>query len=111
MLRQDQSAEQDDSQNSSVHKYSRNKLSSAQVCGQGGFDSIDLDVISAEGSKASTQQFTETPPFLKGILLPYQLEGVNWLRHAKAQGNNVILADEMGLGKTVQTIAYQAATL
>ena len=64
-----------------------------------------------EPRRATLVKFVATPSFLRGELLPYQLEGVNWLRHAKAQGHNVILADEMGLGKTVQTIAYQADTL
>lgn len=63
------------------------------------------------GPQVQLQKYQATPGFLKGELLPYQLEGVNWLRHAKAQGHNVILADEMGLGKTIQTIAYQASTL
>ncbi|VDN38666.1 unnamed protein product [Dibothriocephalus latus] len=40
-----------------------------------------------------------------GVLYPYQLEGVRWLRHSLYQGINTILADEMGLGKTVQVIA------
>ncbi len=70
-----------------------------------------LSNASQREGNASREQYIETPAFLKGVLLPYQLEGVNWLRHAKAQGNNVILADEMGLGKTIQTIAYQAAAL
>lgn len=41
-----------------------------------------------------------------GQLHPYQLEGVNWLRHSWHAKTNVILADEMGLGKTIQTIAF-----
>ncbi|VDL70684.1 unnamed protein product [Nippostrongylus brasiliensis] len=35
-----------------------------------------------------------------GSLHPYQLEGINWLRHCWANGTDAILADEMGLGKT-----------
>lgn len=69
----------------------------------------DEDILDAH--EAQRQRFSETPEFLSGKLLPYQLEGVNWLIHAKRQGHNVILADEMGLGKTIQTIAYQAASL
>lgn len=41
-----------------------------------------------------------------GQLHPYQLEGLNWLRHSWSQGIDTILADEMGLGKTIQTIAF-----
>lgn len=33
-----------------------------------------------------------------GVLHPYQLEGLNFLRFAWQQGQHVILADEMGLG-------------
>jgi SNF2 family DNA or RNA helicase len=50
------------------------------------------------------------PAFLQGGQLhPYQLDGVNWLRHSWHGNTNVILADEMGLGKTIQTIAFLSA--
>ena len=39
-------------------------------------------------------------------LHPYQMEGLNWLRHSWGQGTDTILADEMGLGKTIQTITF-----
>ena len=48
---------------------------------------------------------TQTPPYLKGELRHYQIEGVNWLINLFDSGLNGILADEMGLGKTFQTIA------
>ena len=64
-----------------------------------------------ETPSLQAERFSKTPNYLEGELLPYQLGGVNWLRHAKRQGHNVILADEMGLGKTIQTIAYQASAL
>jgi len=38
-------------------------------------------------------------------LMPYQLEGVNWLVFNWHRGRNCLLADEMGLGKTVQSIS------
>ncbi|KAK6334088.1 DNA repair protein rad16 [Orbilia brochopaga] len=39
-------------------------------------------------------------------LLPFQLEGLNWLkRQEQTQFHGGILADEMGMGKTIQTIA------
>ncbi|WKX97540.1 hypothetical protein Q1695_013309 [Nippostrongylus brasiliensis] len=41
-----------------------------------------------------------------GSLHPYQLEGINWLRHCWANGTDAILADEMGLGKTVQSLTF-----
>jgi len=42
------------------------------------------------------KRYKETPEYLQGSLHPYQLEGLNWLVHAKQQGQHVILADEMG---------------
>ncbi|CAJ0577901.1 unnamed protein product, partial [Mesorhabditis spiculigera] len=41
-----------------------------------------------------------------GKLHPYQLEGLNWLRHSWSNGTDTILADEMGLGKTVQSSTF-----
>jgi SNF2 family DNA or RNA helicase len=41
-----------------------------------------------------------------GTLHPYQLEGINWLRHCWATGTDAILADEMGLGKTIQSMVF-----
>ena len=57
------------------------------------------------------QAYASSPEFLDGSLHSYQLEGMNWLLHAKDQLHHVILADEMGLGKTIQTIGYQAAVM
>ena len=44
-----------------------------------------------------------------GVLHPYQLEGVNWLRSKWLARQNVILADEMGLGKTIQAAGLVAS--
>ncbi|CAJ0919814.1 unnamed protein product, partial [Mesorhabditis belari] len=41
-----------------------------------------------------------------GTLHPYQMEGLNWLRHSWSNGTDTILADEMGLGKTVQSSTF-----
>ncbi|KAL7623461.1 hypothetical protein AAE478_007143 [Parahypoxylon ruwenzoriense] len=48
------------------------------------------------------------PPGLKEgrSLMPYQMEGVNWLLYNFHQQQNVILADEMGLGKTIQIVSF-----
>ena len=43
-----------------------------------------------------------------GEMMPYQLEGLNWLLYNFHQKKNVILADEMGLGKTIQIISLFA---
>ncbi|MCO5577201.1 hypothetical protein L7F22_031025 [Adiantum nelumboides] len=56
--------------------------------------------------------FEETPKCLTGgVLHPYQLDGLNFLRFAWQQGQHVILADEMGLGKTIQSIAFLASLM
>lgn len=44
-----------------------------------------------------------------GQMMPYQMEGLNWLLYNFHQKKNVILADEMGLGKTIQIIAFIAS--
>lgn len=48
----------------------------------------------------------EQPPGMTIKLLPFQLEGLNWLRKQEdGEFGGGILADEMGMGKTIQTIA------
>jgi hypothetical protein len=49
------------------------------------------------------------PGSLVGTLMPYQLDGLNWLLYNYYKEKNVILADEMGLGKTIQIIALLAS--
>ena len=44
-----------------------------------------------------------------GQMMPYQMEGLNWLLYNFYQKKNVILADEMGLGKTIQIISLLAS--
>ncbi len=46
------------------------------------------------------------PAAFAGTLRPYQLHGVAWLQHLRANEAGGFLADEMGLGKTAQTIAH-----
>lgn len=50
-------------------------------------------------------ELAEQPSGLRGKLMKYQLQGVNWMLHRYHQSQNAILADEMGLGKTVQVIS------
>ncbi|GMS84761.1 hypothetical protein PENTCL1PPCAC_6936, partial [Pristionchus entomophagus] len=55
------------------------------------------------------KKYEEQPDYLGengGKLHPYQLEGINWLRHSFANGTDTILADEMGLGKTIQSSTF-----
>ncbi|CAD5223983.1 unnamed protein product [Bursaphelenchus okinawaensis] len=56
-----------------------------------------------------SKKYEEQPQFILdtgGKLHPYQMEGINWLRHCWSQDINAILADEMGLGKTVQALTF-----
>ena len=46
-----------------------------------------------------------------GEILPYQMEGLNWLLYNFHQKKNVILADEMGLGKTIQIVSLLASLI
>jgi chromodomain-helicase-DNA-binding protein 7 len=39
-------------------------------------------------------------------VLDHQLDGLNFLAHARFNGRNTILADEMGLGKTAQAVLF-----
>uniref|UniRef100_A0AC34GUT5 Uncharacterized protein n=1 Tax=Panagrolaimus sp. ES5 TaxID=591445 RepID=A0AC34GUT5_9BILA len=55
------------------------------------------------------QKYDKQPKYIDetgGKLHPYQLEGINWLRHCWSQKTDAILADEMGLGKTVQALTF-----
>lgn len=53
-----------------------------------------------------TPEKTIHPPGMTIKLLPFQLEGLNWLtKQEDGEFNGGILADEMGMGKTIQTIA------
>ncbi|KAK9696189.1 hypothetical protein K7432_012605 [Basidiobolus ranarum] len=66
--------------------------------------------VPSRHSQKSTGKFIELkkqPSYLKGgELMPFQLEGVNWLLYKWLDQSSCILADEMGLGKTVQIIAF-----
>ena len=42
----------------------------------------------------------------KGMLRPYQVDGLSWLMFLKNNRFGGILADDMGLGKTIQTLAF-----
>ncbi|MHA1343466.1 MAG: DEAD/DEAH box helicase [Promethearchaeota archaeon] len=55
----------------------------------------------------SLEQFEdiETPKSFKGILRPYQKEGLKWMANMCNYNFGICLADDMGLGKTIQIIA------
>jgi superfamily II DNA or RNA helicase len=48
------------------------------------------------------------PSTFKGVLRPYQRDGVAWLQALRVHDLGGILADDMGLGKTVQMLAHIA---
>lgn len=51
------------------------------------------------------RQLDSQPSQVKGVLKPYQLQGLSFLVHMYENGASAILGDEMGLGKTFQTLA------
>ncbi|ORX90888.1 hypothetical protein K493DRAFT_229389 [Basidiobolus meristosporus CBS 931.73] len=61
----------------------------------------------ASRSKGRFNELKKQPDYLKGgELMPFQLEGVNWLLYKWLEQSSCVLADEMGLGKTVQIISF-----
>ena len=50
------------------------------------------------------ETLTPIPSRFKGVLHPYQREGIRWLQRLRDFGLGGILADDMGLGKTIQAI-------
>ncbi|TGZ78839.1 hypothetical protein EX30DRAFT_397523 [Ascodesmis nigricans] len=58
---------------------------------------------------ADFEELKEQPEYIRGgTLMPYQIEGFNWLYYRWWKSQNVVLADEMGLGKTIQIISFLA---
>eukprot|EP00933_Yihiella_yeosuensis_P081818 TRINITY_DN9549_c2_g3_i1.p1 TRINITY_DN9549_c2_g3~~TRINITY_DN9549_c2_g3_i1.p1 ORF type:complete len:811 (-),score=185.72 TRINITY_DN9549_c2_g3_i1:145-2577(-) len=54
---------------------------------------------------AEQESEVQQPEELKAQLMPYQVEGLEWLVSLYVNNLHGILADEMGLGKTIQTIS------
>ncbi|TFY60608.1 hypothetical protein EVJ58_g5037 [Rhodofomes roseus] len=66
--------------------------------------SLERSVAIVEPKKA------EAPPGLKISLLPFQQEGLYWMREQeKGPWKGGMLADEMGMGKTIQMISLLAS--
>ncbi|EPX74321.1 SHREC complex subunit Mit1 [Schizosaccharomyces octosporus yFS286] len=60
-----------------------------------------------ENTDFNQLELIEQPSYISGgKLMPYQIQGVNWLYFQWIQRQHCILADEMGLGKTVQVISF-----
>ena len=72
-----------------------------QIHGDAGLKALGQRLLAA-GAPTSVSQ----PDGLGLQLRPYQLHGLAWLQHLRAQGLAGILADDMGLGKTAQALAH-----
>ena len=66
------------------------------------------NVMTNDNRPSRIEELTEQPEWLRvgGVLYPYQLEALNWLRKSWYRRKNVILADETGLGKTISACAF-----
>jgi superfamily II DNA or RNA helicase len=64
------------------------------------FERVRSELRSFEGIAA-----LDPPPGFRGLLRPYQREGLGWLHFLQQFGLGGCLADDMGLGKTVQVLA------
>ena len=70
------------------------------------FGDADLRALGERLISAGTPPPVVQPAGLGVALRGYQLSGLAWLQHLRAQGLAGILADDMGLGKTAQTLAH-----
>lgn len=61
------------------------------------------------GDKKQPERMPEKPEGLRGVLMGYQIRGLNWLLYNFYHQRSVVLADEMGLGKTIQVISLITA--
>lgn len=69
---------------------------------------LRLEKLRAGDFAESCEKKTQPATLTGGELMPYQLEGINWLYYKWWSRQNAILADEMGLGKTIQIIGLLA---
>lgn len=68
-------------------------------------DVLSLSLIDRM-KQSSSRENAEVSTSFRGVLYPYQQEGVNWLSFLYASGLSGLLADDMGLGKTVQVLGF-----
>lgn len=67
---------------------------------------VDVWTRLAEQQSSDKKKAAPQPLGLNVKLLPFQLEGLNWLQgQEKGEWKGGILADEMGMGKTIQMIS------
>lgn len=81
------------------------------------YDMLYLNIAAQKGILDTNKDFNtfinniskihcDIPEYLKDVLRPYQIDGINWLKQLSVLGLGGILADDMGLGKTLQVIAF-----
>jgi len=63
------------------------------------------DIMKSLSGKSKIKT-VNTPPAFEGVLRPYQVEGLSWLKYLHGLGLGACLADDMGLGKTIELIAF-----
>ena len=68
-----------------------------------------LEKVRAQKFESKIMMKNQPKTLTGGTLMPYQMEGLNWLLYQWHRGQNAILADEMGLGKTIQVIGFLAS--
>lgn len=79
-----------------------------------GFDGLQLEVELTGQLRHLLAQLQHTEPIapvrvpesFRGVLRPYQAQGVSWMLFLRRFGLGGCLADDMGLGKTIQWITY-----
>lgn len=89
----------------------KDSIAQKSSSGSHGGDSKENEETDAAADKiqvSADTSFKQPPNLSGGSLLPYQLEGLQWLLSLWENGLNGILADEMGLGKTIQIISLIA---
>jgi superfamily II DNA or RNA helicase len=76
---------------------------------QGDDTSVTIDATFAAARQTlrhfDTVEPADPPPSFRGVLRPYQREGLGWLEFLRRFGFGGCLADDMGLGKTVMVLA------
>lgn len=65
-----------------------------------------IRALGAQLAAMDDQPEAPTPKGLRGVLRPYQQQGVSWLQYLAHCHVGGVLADDMGLGKTLQVIAH-----
>jgi SNF2 family DNA or RNA helicase len=84
----------------------QNPLPSAVVESSESHEKVIQSLYHRMQSSKGVQDSCQQPKELKLNLLPYQLEGLSWLKNNEKEGSSSggLLCDDMGLGKTVESL-------